>query len=431
MTRLDAPLSPHHYLARFALFALDSWLTQDVEALSTRDVLDDDQAMQLALRLALRGLGQVSPNPMVGCVITNQQGRVLGQGAHLRCGEGHAEVLAVADAKRRHGPQALQDAKVYVTLEPCSHFGKTPPCADMLAKEPIASVHYAMQDGAKHVDGKGLAKLQAAGKLCVHLDRWQPLAEELVHDFQTRQSKQRPFVALKVAQTINGIIGRMGQQLAITSQRSKAYGRYLRQWYDSIVVGAQTLLQDDPHLGPRLAQTKDCGAERMPLRIILDPQARTLQEGKALNHQVYQHQGERTLLCVGENLTSFSELRKAEQLGVRCLALPFIDHSNDPSKKGGDKHPPRRELNLHVLLEKLPDFGAHSLLLEGGQGVYSRFLAAGLVDRIYSFRSAEWWLGEDTLGLQGPSGPAQALPFTMTQCHHLGGDVLQVYTAGA
>lgn len=211
----------------------------------------DDAMMRRALTLAVKGAGHVSPNPMVGCVITDAGGKIIGEGWHRRYGEGHAEVNAVASVTDRG---ALRGATVYVTLEPCSHRGKTPPCAELLASLPVARVVAGMQDPNPKVCGRGLERLRQAGKTvltgvceeeCRHLNR----------RFITAQTFGRPFITLKWAMDATGAMGRR----RISAQPPVRYSNelntcavhHLRALHDAILVGRRTALADNPELTAR------------------------------------------------------------------------------------------------------------------------------------------------------------------------------------
>ncbi len=217
--------------------------------------------MKRAIELAELGLGNTSPNPLVGCVITRNN-LVIGEGWHRKYGEGHAEVNAVESVK---DPSQLQGATVYVTLEPCSHFGKTPPCADLLIEKKVGEVFIAVEDPNPQVAGKGIAKLKQAGiKVQVGL-----LADEaswMNRRFLTAMREHRPFIMLKWAQTMDGFVARENHD---SKWISNAYSRKLvHKWRteeDAILVGSNTVVYDNPQLTARDWPGKN------PVRIVLDP----------------------------------------------------------------------------------------------------------------------------------------------------------------
>ncbi|MEM1269727.1 MAG: bifunctional diaminohydroxyphosphoribosylaminopyrimidine deaminase/5-amino-6-(5-phosphoribosylamino)uracil reductase RibD [Bacteroidota bacterium] len=214
------------------------------------------------IELARLGAGSVSPNPMVGSVIVDADGRVVGEGYHQRYGEAHAEVNAVADAKRNGAN--LHDATIYVSLEPCSHHGKTPPCADLIIREGIPRAVIGMRDPFPKVDGAGIERLRAAGvevTVGVLEDECRRLNRAFIHHVQTG----RPLVTLKIAQTLDGRTATAtGESKWITSEDSR---RRVHQWraeQDAVLVGAGTAHADDPSLTVRLAEGRN------PIRIVLD-----------------------------------------------------------------------------------------------------------------------------------------------------------------
>jgi len=217
--------------------------------------------MRRAIELAQLGLGSVSPNPLVGCVIV-KDGLVIGEGWHRKYGEGHAEVNAVNAVK--HAEQ-LKGATVYVTLEPCSHFGKTPPCADLLIEKKVAEVIVAVEDPNPQVAGQGIARLKQAG-IEVQVGLLAEEAECMNRRFLTAMRDHRPYIILKWAQTMDGFVARENHD---SKWISNAYSRKLvHKWRteeDSILVGSNTVVYDDPQLTAR-----DWPGNN-PVRVVLDP----------------------------------------------------------------------------------------------------------------------------------------------------------------
>ncbi len=235
--------------------------------------------MRRALRLAVRGAGHVSPNPMVGCVITDVNGRIIGEGWHRRYGREHAEVNAVASTADR---ETLRDATVYVTLEPCSHWGKTPPCAELLASLPIARVVAGMQDPNQKVSGRGMERLREAGKTvltgvceaeCRHLNR----------RFITAHTLGRPFITLKWAMDITGAMGWSDTSSRPSIRYSTALNtcevHRLRALHDAILIGRRTALADNPELTVRH------WPGRSPRPIVVGSQGEPLPVSLALSHR--------------------------------------------------------------------------------------------------------------------------------------------------
>jgi diaminohydroxyphosphoribosylaminopyrimidine deaminase/5-amino-6-(5-phosphoribosylamino)uracil reductase len=222
--------------------------------------VDDLSWMQRARALAERGAGHVSPNPLVGCVVVSERGDVLGEGWHARYGERHAEPAALADARSRGASDAdLQAATVYVTLEPCAHWGKTPPCADLLAETAPRRVVVGLRDPFPAVDGKGIERLRAAGiEVTCGVDAeacWRQ-NEAFVHHVTTG----RPLVTLKIAQTLDGFSAtHSGDSQWVTGEQSRAHVHRLRATLDAVLVGSGTALADDPRLTVRLASGRQPG----------------------------------------------------------------------------------------------------------------------------------------------------------------------------
>jgi diaminohydroxyphosphoribosylaminopyrimidine deaminase/5-amino-6-(5-phosphoribosylamino)uracil reductase len=239
----------------------------------------DELYMRRCLELAELGSGNVSPNPMVGCVIV-YQGKIIGEGYHQKLGQAHAEVNAVSSVKKAFGNQAneiLQQSTVYVNLEPCAHFGKTPPCADLLIAHNVQKVVIGNRDPFPNVNGKGIEKLENAGitvalgilsKECRHLNR----------RFFTRIEKHRPYIILKWAQTANGYFAPLTNiQQWISSPLAKKIAHKWRQEEDAILVGKKTVIADDPSLTSREWYGNH------PVRIVIDKNLQIPSDKKVFN----------------------------------------------------------------------------------------------------------------------------------------------------
>lgn len=219
----------------------------------------DDRYMHRALQLARNGLFDASPNPMVGAVITGSDGLIIGEGWHRRCGEGHAEVNAVASVS---DPDKLRDSTIYVTLEPCSHYGKTPPCASLIIKSGIPRVVVGCLDPFEKVAGRGIEMLRSAG-VEVFTGCLEKECEALNVKFITAHRTHRPYVTLKWAESADGYIDG-----AISTPLTSVFVHKLRAIHDAILVGSGTILADHPRLGTRLY------AGNSPMRVILDRRRR-------------------------------------------------------------------------------------------------------------------------------------------------------------
>ena len=309
--------------------------------------------MRWALELARRAEGYTSPNPMVGCVIVTEDGSVVGEGWHHKAGEAHAEVNALA-AMRESG---MQGHTAYVTLEPCSHYGRTGPCCEALLRAGIKRVVAAMEDPNPKVAGKGFARLRKAG-VEVEVGLCGKEAAALNEKFCLWITRQRPFVSLKFAETLDGKIATAtGDSFYVTGQEAHQYSHYLRKTHDAILVGIGTVLEDDPELTTRLVAGKN------PLRIVLDSRARIPLTAKVLHGEA------KTLLATGAQADPDKLRKLAAMANVETLILPCEDGN----------------LSLPSLMTALAERNITSVLVEGGSRVTGSFLDAALADRVYAF----------------------------------------------
>ncbi|MEU7243087.1 bifunctional diaminohydroxyphosphoribosylaminopyrimidine deaminase/5-amino-6-(5-phosphoribosylamino)uracil reductase RibD [Streptomyces sparsogenes] len=345
------------------------------------------EAMRRAVALAARGLGHTSPNPVVGCVILDADGRVAGEGWHQRAGGPHAEVHALRDAgERARGGTAV------VTLEPCNHTGRTGPCAQALLEAGIARVVYAVADPTDGAAG-GAATLAAAGT-AVESGLLAEEATAVNEAWLTSVRHGRPFVLWKYAATLDGRSAAAdGTSRWITSAASRADVHRLRAEADAVVVGSGTLRADDPHLAAR-------GPEgvRQPLRVVLDSDATIAPGARVLDGTAP------TLIAVAED--------------VAAPRLPGADTVRLPRAAGG------RGLDIPAVLDELLARGVRSVLLEGGPTLAGAFLAARAVDKVVGYL-APVLLGAGTPALAdaGITTIAQALRLTVTDVLRLGPDL--------
>ncbi|MFH1572012.1 MAG: bifunctional diaminohydroxyphosphoribosylaminopyrimidine deaminase/5-amino-6-(5-phosphoribosylamino)uracil reductase RibD, partial [Gemmatimonadota bacterium] len=229
--------------------------------------MSDLAHMRRALRLAERGRGQVSPNPLVGAVVTRGSA-VVGEGAHRHFGQAHAETEALARAG-----SAARGATLYVTLEPCAHHGHTPPCADAVVAAGVARVVCALQDPDPRVAGRGLERLRAAG-IAVEVGLCQAAAEEQNAAFLKHRHTGRPLVLLKLGQSLDGRIAtRTGASRWITGEAARRHAHRWRSWVDAVAVGAGTVLADDPRLNVRLVRGRDPRPLVVDGRLRVSPEA--------------------------------------------------------------------------------------------------------------------------------------------------------------
>ena len=313
----------------------------------------DEFYMQRALALAKLAEGETSPNPMVGCVITDADGNIVGEGYHHKAGQPHAEVNALAAMRRN---KAVGHT-AYVSLEPCSHFGRTGPCCDALLQAGIKEVVAAIEDPNPKVSGQGFARLRDGG-VKVRVGVCAREARRLNEQFLLWVTQKRPFISLKYAVTLDGKLATAaGDGQNVTGSEALTYGHHLRKTHDAILVGIGTVLADDPTLTTRLVQGKS------PLRIVLDSRARVPLTANVLNGSAP------TLIVVGPEAPSEKLRLLAEMPQVEVLPLAA----------------PEGKLDLASLVKILGERKIISLLVEGGSQVHGSFLDAGLVDRVYAF----------------------------------------------
>ncbi|MDY6890155.1 MAG: bifunctional diaminohydroxyphosphoribosylaminopyrimidine deaminase/5-amino-6-(5-phosphoribosylamino)uracil reductase RibD [Pseudomonadota bacterium] len=332
----------------------------------------DHRYMARALQLAEQGLYTTDPNPRVGCVLV-RAGEVVGEGAHLKAGEPHAEVHALRMAAAR-----AEGATAYVTLEPCSHQGRTPPCADALVRAGVARVVAAMEDPNPQVAGRGLARLAAAG-IATAVGLLEPQARRLNPGFISRMERGRPFVRLKLAASLDGRTAmRSGQSQWITGAAARADVQRLRARSSVVASGVDTLLHDDAALTVRAAELglppelADRAAARQPRRLVLDSQLRLPEQAKLLRQP-----GEVLLATV-----LAPDHPRAEALvaaGARLMTLPGA----------------HGRVDLNALLARLAtDYQCNELLLECGATLAGAAMQAGLVDELVLYL-ATTLLGSD------------------------------------
>lgn len=315
-------------------------------------MLTDEEYMQRALALAIKAEGDTSPNPMVGCVIVDADGNIVGEGYHHKAGEPHAEVNALAEAKR-----LAQGATAYVTLEPCAHYGRTGPCCVALARAGIKKVVVACTDPNPKVAGQGIEYLRLQG-IEVVTGVCEKEALRLNERFFTWITKGRPFITLKYAMTLDGKIATAGGDSKwITGEEARTMAHRLRRQHDAVLVGSGTVLADDPELTTRLVQGKN------PVRVVLDSKLRLSLMASVLNPLA------ETIIFTGEDTGNV----KAQALA----ALPNVEVVRLPLEDG--------KLPVQMVVAKLAERGITSLLVEGGSAVHGAFFDAGLADRVCAF----------------------------------------------
>jgi len=309
----------------------------------------DHDFMERALQLAALGLTTATPNPRVGCVVVRDNA-IVGEGWHRRAGEPHAEVLALAQAGER-----ARGATAYITLEPCNHHGRTPPCVDALIEARVARVVAAMEDPNPSVNGEGLERLRAAG-IDVRCGLLQQEARELNIGFASRMVHNRPWVRLKVAASLDGRTALPdGRSQWITGEAARADGHAWRARACAILTGIGTVRDDNPQLTVRHVQTS-----RQPLRVLVDsrlevdPAARILEGGSTL------------VVCAIDEAKRVSRTAQLEELGSEVITLPDA----------------RGKVDLPALMRELARRGINELHVEAGYRLNGSLLRENCVDEL-------------------------------------------------
>lgn len=331
---------------------------------TNRDARVDRRHMEAALALAERGLGSVWPNPAVGCVLV-RDGRIVGRGWTQPGGRPHAET----EALRRAGC-AAKGATAYVTLEPCSHHGKSPPCADALIGARIASLVVAMKDPDPRVSGQGFARIAEAG-IEVAVGVCGEEASRLNAGFVKRIKSGRPLVTIKQATSLDGRIAtRSGESQWITGMAARARGHLLRAHNDAILVGSGTAIADDPSLTCRLPGLEECS----PVRVVMDGRLRLPE-----SHRLVAEARDVPTWIVTLDNAARTRGRGYREAGVKLITVA-------PDEVG---HP-----DAAATLQELGAHGITRVLIEGGAYIVAAFLGARLVDRLDIFR-APYMIGGD------------------------------------
>ncbi len=349
--------------------------------------------MRRALGLARRGLGWTSPNPMVGAVIV-RDGRVIGEGYHHQFGGDHAEVDAIKNAR-----EDIAGATMYVTLEPCHHYGKTPPCVDALIREEFGRVVIAMEDPDTRVAGKSIRKLEEHG-ISTTVGVLEFESRALNEAYIKHRTTGIPFVTLKWAQSLDGRIATSsGDSKWISSLRSRKMTHWLRATHDAIMIGARTAITDDPELTVRLVKGRN------PLRIVLDSHLRI----PADSHLLQDLETARTLIAV-TGAADQARISGLEEKGVEILEVP--DNGSGL-------------LDIYRLLELLGKRDITSVLVEGGASVLTAFLKCGLADKLFVFIAPRIiGKGVEAIGELDIEAVAQAVPLTIERFRRSGTDIL-------
>ncbi len=356
-------------------------------------IREDQFFMREVLNLARKGAGSVSPNPLVGCVVV-KNGRIIGRGYHRYYGGPHAEIYAIRSAGKR-----IRGSTLYVNMEPCNHYGKTPPCTDLIIKKGIKHVIVGMRDPNPIVSGKGIAQLRKA-RIQVDVGILEHECEKLNEMFTTFVTQRRPFVTLKIAQTLDGKISiPHARSRWITNDTSRHIVHALRFVYDAVLVGAGTVRIDNPKLTVRHVRGRN------PIRVVLD--------GPFLvnvNSSVFSRSA-KTILFISERAAGekHGKVKLLRKKGVEVIAIAAHKTSDIPIKK---------------ILKLLAGRGIASVMVEGGAEVFQKFIKAKLVDKLLIF-IAPIIAGEGTnVVAAGHGKPHQFGRFKDVRTWNFDGDIL-------
>ncbi|MGH7252194.1 MAG: bifunctional diaminohydroxyphosphoribosylaminopyrimidine deaminase/5-amino-6-(5-phosphoribosylamino)uracil reductase RibD [Nitrospiraceae bacterium] len=366
----------------------------------------DRKYMTLAVRLAAKGRGRTSPNPMVGALVVSGR-RIVGEGYHRKPGGPHAEVLALRSAGRR-----ARGATLYVTLEPCHHTSKrTPPCVPTIIESGVRRVVVAMRDPNPLVSGGGVSRLRRAG-IRVTVGCLREEAERLNEMYGHWMRTGLPFVIMKAAMTLDGkIAAASGESRWITGEAARRHAHRLRSQVDAVMVGIGTVLRDDPQLTVRLAARRSRAPRlRQPLRVVVDSTLRISPAAHALSPGAPTAPGSGVVVAT----TARAPRTRIERLRAKGVPVVVL-----PAHRG--------RVSLRACLTRLGRMSITSLLLEGGSELNASALRAGLVNRVLFYVAPMLLGGRDAKGVIGGQAPqrlAGALPVTDLRTQWIGRDLL-------
>lgn len=371
--------------------------------------MPEEKYMRRAIELAKKGSGHVNPNPLVGAVIV-RDGEIIGEGYHECYGQLHAERNAIANAKKRGN--SLEGSTIYVTLEPCCHYGKTPPCTEAIIEEKIARVVVGSDDPNPLVSGKGFQMLREKGiEVIPHFLKEE--CDAMNHVFFHYIRTGTPYVAMKYAMTMDGKIAcYTGYSKWVTGEESRAHVQTLRNHYKGIMAGIGTVLADDPMLNCRIEGGRD------PIRIIADSHLRI-----PMDSQLVRTAGQQSLIvaCLPD-----ADEEKAVQLqekGVEVLRIPGVTTADITEEQ-------KEVISLPVLMKELGARKIDGILLEGGGQLNESALQAGIVDRIYCYIAPKIFGGAQAktpVEGQGLTRAADAWQFKRIGMQEFGQDILLEY----
>lgn len=334
--------------------------------------MNDQDYMALAINLASATEGQTSPNPQVGAVLV-KDGQIIGMGAHLKAGEHHAEVHAITMAGEK-----AEGATLYVTLEPCSHFGKTPPCSNLVIESGIKKVFVASVDPNPLVGGAGLKKMLEAG-LDVQVGLMEEEAKALNKVFFHYISTGLPYVTLKSATSLDGKIATVsGESQWITGEKARKDVHQFRHAHDAILVGVNTVIKDNPSLTTRL----EAGGKN-PVRVVLDNTLRTPLDSRIINDRAVQ-----TIIVTGARAEP-ERIKQFTELGIEIIGLET------------------EKIDISDMLKKLGDRGITSVYVEGGAEVHGSFLKEKAFQQVITYIAPKLLGGKNAPAAYGGAGIAR------------------------
>ena len=354
---------------------------------------DHNYFMNLAMRLALKAKGKTSPNPMVGAIVV-KNGLIIGKGYHERAGLPHAEVVALDEAGEK-----AKGASLYVTLEPCSHFGRTPPCVNRIIKSGIKNVYVGMIDPNPLNNTRGMNALKQ-NKIKVEVGFLEESLKKINEPFIKYISKGMPFITVKIAQSLDGKIAtKKGDSKWITSDKARGYAHRIRQRYDAIMVGVNTVLRDNPKLTSWFSK-------KHPVKIIVDSQLSTPQEAN-----IFSPNSKVIIVTLPTSAGQQTENRKILREKAKILEV---------KEKGG-------QINLRDMMKKLAQLEITNIIVEGGGTLIGSLFDEGLVDKVLFFISPKIIGGKEALSSvmgKGISRIDKAIKLKDIQFRRIGEDFL-------
>ena len=371
--------------------------------------MPEEKYMRRAIELAKKGSGHVNPNPLVGAVIV-RDGEIIGEGYHECYGQLHAERNAIANAKKRGN--SLEGSTIYVTLEPCCHYGKTPPCTEAIIEEKIARVVVGSDDPNPLVSGKGFQMLREKGiEVIPHFLKEE--CDAMNHVFFHYIRTGTPYVAMKYAMTMDGKIAcYTGDSKWVTGEESRAHVQTLRNHYKGIMAGIGTVLADDPMLNCRIEGGRD------PIRIIADSHLRI-----PMDSQLVRTAGQQPLIVACLPDADEEKAAQLQEKGVEVLRIPGVTTADITEEQ-------KEVISLPVLMKELGARKIDGILLEGGGHLNESALQAGIVDRIYCYIAPKIFGGAQAktpVEGQGLTRAADAWQFNRIGMQEFGQDILLEY----